>query len=76
MTQSNNHQQNTAGLRPAPRRLTKRQAQQATCSRCARLDTGDPAAWADRVGWCTAAGQYRAVDIARTCGSFLDGGLK
>lgn len=73
MTTQNITGTNTAGLRPAPRRLTKQQAQ-VKCSGCRRLDTSECAAWADRVGWCTADGQYRAADIERACDSFSDNG--
>lgn len=59
---------------PAPGGPTKQQA--VKCSQCALLNTDELAAWADRIGWCTARGQYRVAGIERACDSFSsDGGL-
>ena len=75
-TQTNTGTNTTTTMRalPAPGGLSKKQDGTAKCSQCARLDTGELAAWADRVGWCPASGQYRAADIERACDSFSDNG--
>lgn len=57
-----------------PGGLSKQQDATAKCSECTRLDISELAAWADRVGWCPASGQYRAVDIERACDSFSNDG--
>lgn len=60
----------TAGRRPAPRRLTKGQAQAQQLVTCDCCQRARPAG--REVVWCGYSRQYRAAALERRCEFFLE----